>query len=134
MKPWPLAILLMLLTGFLNSAYATERESNVGLTLGQYRAARQSGGAVWEQVSLIITVAGNTVGWVDQVLLSEKREELTCPPPNLPLNRELFISTLDKYLAFAGRHNIEWQDSTPVIAILIGALRQEFPCSSPSSR
>lgn len=64
--------------------------------------------------------------------LAAKREFgrfLYCPPPKLSLNYENLIYMLEKYIK---EHELTpgVYDELPVIALLLDALRENFPCES----
>lgn len=90
------------------------------ITVLEYEGSKNNHPA-W--VEAHINGVGQGMGWSNAVVESRLKEKLFCPPQNIALNAENYLSIIDKEIE-SGR----WKDQDPVELVLFMGLEKTFPC------
>ena len=79
-----------------------------------------------EQVTIMISSAGEAYGWANTELLDRKQSPLYCPPKKLAVTKEQYVEILSKLVDGHPKVKTEEFRSWPVL--LLKALQDTFPC------
>ena len=96
-----------------------------------YKEAKKVGGEAWKLTENYINGVGVGLVVANGILHARKQDFIYCPPENLTLNSQNYISIIDDALKHP---NSLFNDEFPIEFVLARGLQDTFPCEWGSKK